>query len=212
MATNARMIRVIEHFQYTIQQIPANIPENGHKKISRITSIFWLVHLSLTACIFYLIAAEDIEKVWANCLVVLQLMITKVFESMNRLYDNSLTVQSNAADITDIILTLIKDYYNVFEPQNYSDADCERCVESISVLDHQIRDDLDIYSKNMRAWKIIVNSFFWKSPDHTPLLVDKDAIKNRLLRIILQMKSVRQKRDGVADSSPENYSITAMRF
>ncbi|AGE56697.1 hypothetical protein ATCVNEJV2_652L [Acanthocystis turfacea Chlorella virus NE-JV-2] len=145
-------------------------------------------------------------------LVILQLMVSKIFDSINRLYDNSLKIQSNTADIKDVILSIIRDYHTLFDSPGKKDPEYERCIESIAVLDNQIRDDLLVYSKNMRTWKIVVNSFFWKSPDHTPLL-EKDVIKEKLLRIIARMTAIRTKRDaGIYDTSPETQSLRLMVF
>lgn len=145
-------------------------------------------------------------------LVILQLMVSKIFESVNRLYDNALKIQSNTADIKDVIINIIKDYYNVFDTSKKDNPDYERCIESIAILDSQLKDDLDLYSKNMRTWKIIVNSFFWKSPEHTPLL-EKDAIKEKLLRIIARMTIIHSQREkGVYDTSPDTQSLRIMAF
>ena len=207
------MMKVIEHFETTIKQIPLDIDDDGHKKISNINNFFWGVHLSITISLFCLIVLHDgtIDSTAGTGLVILQLMVSKIFETINRLYDNALKIQSNTADIKDVIITLIKDYYNVFDMSKRNDPEYERCIESIAVLDHQIRDDLDVYSRSMRTWKIIVNSFFWKSPEHTPLL-EKDAIKEKLLRIISRMVAIRAKREGVYDTSPDTQSIRVMAF
>jgi hypothetical protein len=207
------MMKVIEHFETTIKQIPVDIDDDGHKKISKINIFFWGVHLSITISLFCLIVLQDgtIDTTAGTGLVILQLMVSKIFESVNRLYDNALKIQSNTADIKDVIISIIKDYYNVFDTAKKDDPEYERCIESIAVLDHQIRDDLVVYSKSMRTWKIIVNSFFWKSPEHTPLL-EKDVIKEKLLRIISRMATIRTRREGMYDTSPETQSLRIMAF
>ena len=209
-----RMMKVIEHFESTIKQIPRDIDDDGHKKISKITIFFWGVHLSITISLFCIIVVHDgtIDTTAGTGLVILQLMVSKIFDSVNRLYDNALKIQSNTADIKDVILSLIRDYHTLFDSSKKNDPEYERCIESIAILDHQIRDDLVVYSKNMRAWKIAVNSFFWNSPDHTPLL-EKDVIKEKLLRIIARMTAIRTKRDvGIYDTSPETQSLRLMVF
>ena len=171
------------------------------------------MHLSITISLFCLIVLQDgtIDTTAGTGLVILQLMVSKIFESVNRLYDNALKIQSNTADIKDVIISIIKDYYNVFDTAKKDDPEYERCIESIAVLDHQIRDDLVVYSKSMRTWKIIVNGFFWKSPEHTPLL-EKDVIKEKLLRIISRMATIRTRREGMYDTSPETQSLRLMAF
>jgi hypothetical protein len=207
------MMKVIEHFETTIKQIPVDIDDDGHKKISKINIFFWGVHLSITISLFCLIVLQDgtIDTTAGTGLVILQLMVSKIFESVNRLYDNALKIQSNTADIKDVIISIIKEYYNVFDTEKKDDPEYERCIESIAVLDHQIRDDLVVYSKSMRTWKIIVNGFFWKSPEHTPLL-EKDVIKEKLLRIISRMATIRTRREGMYDTSPETQSLRIMAF
>ncbi|AGE50231.1 hypothetical protein ATCVCanal1_560L [Acanthocystis turfacea Chlorella virus Canal-1] len=206
------MMKVIEHFETTIKHIPIDIDDDGHKKISKINIFFWGVHLSITISLFCLIVLQDgtIDTTAGTGLVILQLMVSKIFESVNRLYDNALKIQSNTADIKDVIINIIKDYYNVFDASK-KDPEYERCLESIAILDHQIRDDLVVYARSMRAWKIVVNSFFWKSPEHTPLL-EKDVIKEKLLRIISRMAAIRTRREDIYDTSPESQSLRIMAF
>lgn len=207
------MMKVITNFETTIKQIPRDIDDDGHKKISKITIFFWGFHLSITISLFFFIVMYDgtIDTTAGTGLVILQLMVSKIFESVNRLYDNALKIQSNTADIKDVIINIIKDYYNVFDSSKKDDPEYERCIESIAILESQIRDDLLVYSRNMRAWKIIANSFFWKSPEHTPLL-EKDVIKEKLLRIIARMTIVHTRREGVYDTSPETQSLRIMAF
>ncbi|AGE55718.1 hypothetical protein ATCVMN08101_668L [Acanthocystis turfacea Chlorella virus MN0810.1] len=207
------MMKVIEHFESTVRQIPRDVDDDGHKKISMINNFFWGTHLSVTITLFAFIVMYDgiLDSAAGTGLVILQLMVTKIFESINRLYDNALMIQSNTVDIKDVIINIIKDYHSVFDTSKKDDPEYERCIESIAVLDHQIRDDLVTYSKNMRTWRIVVNSFFWKSPDHTPLL-EKDAIKEKLLRIISRMAVIGTKRVGVHDTSPEFQSLRVMAY
>jgi hypothetical protein len=152
-----------------------------------------------------------VDQLAATGLVVLQLMVTKIFDSAGQLYDNAISVQKNTADITEIMLTIIKKYYNVWEISGNKDPEYERCKESIAILDNQITDDLERYSKNMTTWKIVVNSFFWKSPDHTPLL-QKDVIKEKFLRILDRMTTWCMSHDKIHDTSPETQSLRIMAY
>lgn len=206
-------MKVVEHFQHTINQIHRYIDEDGNKKITRITNFFWTLHLSMTVVLFYFTLSKqhNVDAIGGTGLVILQLMVTKIFDTMNRLYDNAVTIQSNTVGIKDVIISIIKEYYKVFDMPAITDNEYESCIESIAILDNQIRDDLITYSKNMRTWKIILNSFFWKSPDYTPLL-EKDAIKEKLLRILTRMTKFLAKHDGVHDTSPETQSIRVMAF
>jgi hypothetical protein len=209
------MMQVITDFQYTLRKIPKKIDPDGHKKISKITHIFWGIHFSITITLLCLIVLYDgkIDDLGGTGLVVLQLMVTKFFEASNKLYDNAVSIQNSTADITEVILALIKQYYDVFEKTEIKDPEYERCTESIAILDHQLRDDLDRYSRGMRAWKIVMNILIWTSPQHTPLL-QKDVIKDKFLRIIEKLTIAHKKRDDthVHDTSPETQSLRVMAF
>jgi hypothetical protein len=111
------------------------------------------------------------------------------------------------------MLSLIRKYYDVFETMGIKDPEYERCKEGIAILDNQITDDLERYSKNMTTWKIVMNSFFWKSPEHTPML-QKDVIKDKFIRILAKMTVCHIKHDenNNQDTSPESQSLRIMAY
>jgi hypothetical protein len=63
----------------------------------------------------------------------------------------------------------------------------------------------------MTTWKIVVNSFFWKSPDHTPML-QKDVIKDKFLRILERMATWCTTHDKIHDTSPETQSLRIVAY
>lgn len=201
-------MKVIEKFKNTISSIPEVIDENGHEKISRIMTCIWCVHLIATGIFLYFIVSPGHDDTsYGTCLVVLQLMVSKIFESSNRLYDNCMMIQSNTADIKETILRMMKDYYNVFEqkltPEFVDD------IHYISILEERIKDDLLAYSRNMHTWTIILNSVFWKSPEHTPFL-EKDAIHDKLVMIIKHLQKMSSTKEQFNDTSPEVTSINTV--
>lgn len=203
-------MKVISNFKNTISSIPEVIDENGHEKIARIMTCIWCLHLIATGIIVYFIVAPGHDDTsFGTYLIVLQLMVSKIFESSNRMYDNCMMIQSNTADIKETILRLIKDYYDVFEQKHTSEFVHD--INYISILDERIKDDLLAYSRNMHTWTIILNSFFWKSPEHTPFL-EKDAIRDKLIMIINHLNKMRDSKEQLNDTSPEVTSINKVQF
>ena len=209
------MPKIIKDFQYTINRIPTKIDQDGHKRISKITNVFWGIHFAITITLVWLIVSYDgkINDVGGISLVVLQLMVTKIFDSAGKMYDNAVAIQISTADITEIMLSLIKKYYDLLDVPGNKNPEYERFREGIAILGNQIADDLERYSKNMTTWKIVVNSFFWKSPEHTPLL-QKDVIKDKFLRIIAKMTvfHIKHNEDNTQDTSPETQSLRIMAY
>jgi hypothetical protein len=84
------------------------------------------------------------------------------------------------ADINFTILGLIRDYHALFDRGINNN---ERAKERLKKLNDRVIENLEAYERNMHTFTLIINSFFWKSPEYTPFL-EKDAIRNNFVAIL----------------------------
>ena len=176
-------IDVIQNIKSTIVSIPGIIRPGDHKKISHLMIFFWVVHFVSTGALAFFVLKDENDNdatLIGTLMVILQLMITKIFESSNKLYDNCMRIQSNVADINYTILGLIRDYHDLFDRGiNIND----RVKERLKKLNDRVVDDLEAYERNMHIFTLFVNSFFWKSPEYTPFL-EKNVIRDNFVSIL----------------------------
>jgi len=175
---------VIQNIKFTIDSIPKVIRPDGHKKISHMMNFYWVIHFVGTAVMIGIISSGGVARKYdsliGTLMVILQLMITKIFDSTNKLYDNCMRVQSNVADINFTVLGLIRDYHDLIDRGIDNN---ERAKERLKKLNDRVIANLEAYKRNMHTFTLIVNSFFWKSPEYTPFL-EKDAIRDNFVAIL----------------------------
>lgn len=174
---------VIQNIKTTIDSIPGIIRTDGHKKISRMMIFYWGLHFIATAIMttFVILDKENQNsQLVGTLMVILQLMISKIFESSNKMYDNCMRIQSNVADINITILGLIRDYHCLLNKGIHNN---ERSKERLTKLNDRVVENLQAYKRNMHILTLFVNSFFWKSPEYTPFL-EKDAIRDNFITIL----------------------------
>lgn len=174
---------VIQNIKSTIDSISGIIQPGGHKKISHLMIFFWFVHFVSTGVLAFVVLKDRNDNdgsLIGTLMVILQLMITKIFESSNKLYDNCMRIQSNVADINFTILGLIRDYHELLDRGIDTN---ERAKERLKKLNDRVIENLEAYERNMHIFTLFVNSFFWKSPEYTPFL-EKDVIRDNFVTIL----------------------------
>jgi hypothetical protein len=179
---------VIQNIKTTVDSIPGIIRPGDHKKISRLMIFYWVFHFAATAAMIGTIAADGQMKKFneliGTLMVILQLMITKIFESTNKQYENCMRIQSNVSDINYTILGLIRDYHDLLD-RGINVNECTK--ERLTRLNDRIVENLEAYERNMHMLTLLVNSFFWKSPEYTPFL-EKDVIRDSFVTILNDFK------------------------
>lgn len=192
------------------------IDPNGHKRISSIANTLWLCYLLVFywLAVLALIGGSKWGDVAAAILVAWQLMAGRMLDSANKLHDNAVTVEKNADELKKVCLSVVTDYYKIFEDtlQDYSGEyknDYERCLNSINIMKTQLLVDLKTYQRSMTKWKIFLNIINWKSPPVTPLLekgVAKEILTSATERMNIILKKIYEEYDeyeDVCDISPE---------
>jgi hypothetical protein len=181
-------MKILEDINITISSIPRIIKPNGHKRIGNTMIFFWVFHIVSVAILtlFTILPPDNDTVLLGSLMIILQLMVTKIFESLNKMYDNCMRIQSNVSDIQMTILNILKEY-NDFIITNAKLLD--HVTEHLSILNERIIADLEAYSRNMHILTIVGNSFLWKSPEYTPYL-EKDVIRDKFATIMVRLKRV----------------------
>ncbi|AGE56378.1 hypothetical protein PBCVNEJV1_649R [Paramecium bursaria Chlorella virus NE-JV-1] len=178
-------MKILKDVNDTIDSISHEVKPHGHKKIGRIMIFFWSLHVVATVLLtVFLFRHPDDNVIIGTFLIILQLMIGKIFESANKMYDNCMRVQSNVADIKSNMIDIFREYKDLADKHVELQPDI---VSSIEILNDRILEDLRVYSRNMCAFNIVINSFLWKSPEYTPFL-EKDAIRDKFATSIKRIK------------------------
>ena len=191
----------IEELKITLSSIPNIIDEDDHKKVSRVMTFFWLIYLTCSGVIIWRIIAPPLldDLTYGTVLVVLQLMITKISDTCNRMYDTVLSIQNNIMKKKDIILLHVENYSNLVRNIE-TDKD-----HHVHVINNVLRDDLQTYKRNTCCIRILTNAFLLKSMEPTPML-EKDAIKENLEALYENIKN--ELRNHVTcDTSPNDASL-----
>jgi hypothetical protein len=179
-------MKILEDINITISSIPRIIKPHGHKKIGHTMIFFWAFHIIATAImtLLIIIPPDTDNMLISTFMIILQLMVTKIFESTNKMYENCMRIQSNVSDIKMTILNILKEYNDFI----WTNADLhDHVTEYLSILNGRIIADLEAYSRNMHLLNIIGNSFLWKSPEYTPYL-EKGVIQDKFATIMMHLK------------------------
>jgi len=174
-------------FMNSLDRMNRDIRPDGHSRIRKIMGMFWIVHMMLTITMTIMIIRQDLVVLMSTFLVILQLYITKIFESLNRIYDKAMIVQSNMryvrADMIDIAkryatqmsLAMTEEHMSLL----YIDV-IENASTRIKNLSQFIEKDVEAFVDDMKIVSLVINALLWKSPEYTRYL-EKDAVRTEFL-------------------------------
>jgi hypothetical protein len=187
------MDKALEDFRDTIGTIPQSVKPYGHKKISNVMIFFWVVNLAATTAMTILILNDERTSVLIGTfLIILQLIITKIFETANKMYDHAMRIQLN---VNDVKLHMFKDLRTVAEiVSKRKHEDLSDIVHYIHTLNENIVYDLHKYEENMRLKIILLNCIIWKSPEFTLHLEEKDLISHKFSMILESLINMPEKK------------------
>ena len=122
---------------------------------------YWVFHFAATAAMIGTISADGqlkkFNELIGTLMVILQLMITKIFESTNKQYENCMRIQSNVSDINYTILGLIRDYHDLLD-RGINVNECAK--ERLTRLNDRIVENLQAYERNMHIFTLFVTYQF----------------------------------------------------
>lgn len=196
-------MKSIEELKSILSSIPNIIDEDDHKKVSRVMTFFWVIyHVTCSGVIIWRIIGSPLfdDMIFGTVLVILQLMITKISDTCNRMYDTVLGIQNNTMKKKDVILLHVENYSNLVRNIEVSEKE-----HHVDIINNVLRDDLQTYKKNTCFIRILTNAILLKSMEPTPML-EKDAIKENLEALYENIKN--EPRNHVTcDTSPNDASL-----
>lgn len=209
-----KLMEIIQFINYTTEI-------DGRNRILHAAFLLWTFQLSLSvAFILVTIYCGDTgSKLGPALLVAWQLMATQMLVCSNKLYDYAMLVDKNAEYTKATILHIVKEhwknliYNDINEVIDYMDRDSAEfisCLEDMNITCNQIVEDLYTYCRSMSWWGIVNHILSWKSsPDSTPWL-EKDIVKDNLLKTITRITDIqnRRKKFRVSISSDVYDSVT----
>lgn len=174
-------------FMNSLDRMNKNIRPDGHSKIRKIMGMFWICHMILTITMTIIIIRQELVVLMSTFLVILQLYITKIFESLNRTYDKAMVVQTNVRYVRADMIEIAKRYATQLnfamteEHMNLMYVDViDNASTRIKNLSQFIEKDVDAFIDDMKIASLIINALLWKSPEYTRYL-EKDAVRTEFI-------------------------------
>lgn len=174
-------------FMNSLDRMNKDITPDGHGKIRKIMGMFWIFHMILTITMTIVIIRQELVVLMSTFLVILQLYITKIFESLNRMYDKAMVVQTNVRYVRADMIEIAKRYATQLnlamteEHMNLMYIDViDNASTRIKNLSQFIEKDVDAFIDDMNIASLIINALLWKSPEYTRYL-EKDAVRTEFI-------------------------------
>ena len=160
---------------------------SSHTKVRKVLIGVWVINI---LCIVPIFVLSFIRKNDGNVIgigmVVVQLYISKIIESLNKLYDKLTKIYSE----TEYIKLRLIEIFNACEDHH------RRCPNEdikystgkyIVNLSRGILSDISTCDKETRISSIIINSVMWKSPHYTKFL-DRSFVNDKagIIRSLLK--------------------------
>ncbi|ABU44233.1 hypothetical protein AR158_C688L [Paramecium bursaria Chlorella virus AR158] len=135
--------------------------------IRRVMTFYWFVHVILTALFTIFVIVDMYPNLMSTFLIILQLYIIKIFESLNEMYSKVMNVEMTSISLIEYIQD---ELFKCIEEKH----DHLYRVEHVS---SNILCDLREFEIEMKWYILILSSFFWKVPKHSNFITKKDVAK-----------------------------------
>jgi hypothetical protein len=138
-------------------------------------AFYWVFHIIVTAGLLAFFAVDEKYSVLRSTfLIILQLNITKIFESLNGMYSKAMTVETVSTSLIEYMKGKLLRYLET--KHKYLE-----CVEHVS---SDIIKDLYDFEIEMKWYRLLLYSFLWKVPRHTKYITEKDFAKEAYENIL----------------------------
>jgi len=167
---------------------------------------FWVLYSLLILFLAPLVILESINPVLSIFFVVLQLNVTKIFESLNKTYDKTTVIQSNLISVKTDMLNIAKKMSMQLGGIHLRESDLvEKTEGRMRIFGQMIERDVDTFIADMRIASIVLNAMLWKTLRYTKYL-EKGVIHSEFISIREDFEEELQKSLSLSkESSPSSF-------
>lgn len=147
--------------------LESRIADERQSLIRRVMAFYWVFHIVVTVLLAFFVVNEKYSVLMSTFLIILQLNIIKIYESLNNMYSKAMAVETVS---TSMIEYMQGRFLKCLESkQQYLE-----CVEHVS---SDIIKDLREFETEMKWYWLLLYSFLWKVPRHAKYITEKDFAK-----------------------------------
>ena len=193
-------------FRRVCTRMGTDIPHDCHEKVRRVMIFFWVLYSLLILFLAPLVILESINPVLSIFFVVLQLNVTKIFESLNKTYDKTTVIQSNLISVKTDMLNIAKKMSMQLGGIHLRESDLvEKTEGRMRIFGQMIERDVDTFIADMRIASIVLNAMLWKTLRYTKYL-EKGVIHSEFISIREDFEEELQKSLSLSkESSPSSF-------
>ena len=147
--------------------LESRIADERQLLIRRVMAFYWTFHIIVTAILADFVMNDKYSTLMSTFLIILQLNIIKIFESLSGMYSKAMIVET-------VSTSLIEYMQGRFLKCLESKHEYLECVEHVS---SDIIKDLHEFEIEMKWYRLLLYSFLWKVPRHAKYITEKDFAK-----------------------------------
>lgn len=168
---------------------------HGYVRIRRLMTFVWFLHVATLAVIIaFSFQSPTRDGVFGVLMAVQQLFIGKVIDSLDKMYNKTMRVQTDALVIKHRIVRIVKIHEEYRKIVRAKHADHEQkllCVENtIQNVAVGLNSDIRAFMDEIKLLELVTSSFMWKSPKLSSFL-DAGVLDTCVTELRTDLDSVR---------------------
>lgn len=154
--------------------LESRVSDERQKTIRKVMTGYWVFHVIITGVLTTFIVIDTYPNLMSTFLIILQLYIIKIFESLNGMYSKVMTVETVSIPLVGYMQDRI---FKCLEAK--SDH-----IYGVEYVSSDILNDLREFEKEMKWYVLVLSSFLWKVPKHSKFITGKDTAKEAFENVL----------------------------
>jgi hypothetical protein len=154
--------------------LESRISDERQKTIRRVMMGYWIFHIIVTGILTAFVVVDKYPSLMSTFLIILQLYIIKIFESLNGMYSKVMTVEMVS---TPLVEYMQEKFFKCLEKKR-------EYIHSVEHVSSDILHDLRYFEKEMKWYTLVLSSLLWKVPKHSKFITEKDVSKESFENVL----------------------------
>ena len=152
----------------------SRISDERQSTIRRVMVFYWIFHVIITGILTGFIVIDSYPTLMSTFLIILQLNIIKIFESLFGMYSKAMHVETVTTSLIDY---LQGKFFHCLEKK----IEYIHCVEEVS---GDILHDLREFEMEMVWYWLLLHAIVWKVPKHSKFITEHNVAKDQFEKCI----------------------------